>query len=156
MRKLMVASLAALGLLLSVAAAPAPAVEIGRDGCTPGYWKNHTDNWQEADPAKPVSNKFAVTSQLDGVTQLEALSLPGGPGVAGAERILIRAAMAAYLNAAHEGLGYPWRRTSEGLDGRPPLVPTVDAAIASGDRQTMLDLATWLDNDNNGGTCPLN
>ncbi|QCC78503.1 hypothetical protein [Nocardioides daphniae] len=74
--------------------------------------------------------------------------------MAGAELILARAAAAAYLNAAHEGLGYPWRRWETGLDGRGPLIATVRAALASGDRATILDLASRLDADNNLG-CPL-
>ena len=28
----------------------AQAVGTGHEGCTPGYWKNHTDSWQEAAP----------------------------------------------------------------------------------------------------------
>jgi hypothetical protein len=87
-------------------------------------------------------------------TFLQALQGGGGSGAAGASAILARAASAAYLNAAHEGLGYPWRRKGLGLDGRPPLVATVNAAFRSGDRATMLALASRLDAENNLG-CPL-
>lgn len=120
----------------------------------PGYWKNHTDNWQEAAPSKLVSSVYTVSSSLSTTTFEEGLALPGGPGLAGAERILVRAAVAGYLNAAHEGLGYPWRRYASGLDGRPALVKTVNAALTSGDRAMMLDLASRIDADNNLG-CPL-
>jgi hypothetical protein len=145
------------GLLGLVAPAPAGATNIGHEGCTPGYWKNHTDNWQEAKPTTLFSNKYSAGTSgvLVGLTFKDTLQGGGGPGVAGAELILARAATAAYLNAAHEGVGYPWRRAAPGLDGRPPLVDTVNAALASGDRATMLDLAAWLDADNNLG-CPLN
>lgn len=151
---------AALALAASVlgGATTASAVEIGHEGCTPGYWKNHTDNWEEARPDSLFSDKFGTggtSGVLAGLTFEQALAGGGGSGVAGAELILARAATAAYLNAAHEGLGYPWRRTSEGLDGRPPLVPTVRDALNSGDRATMLALAARLDADNNLG-CPLN
>jgi hypothetical protein len=131
-------------------------VQIGKEGCTPGYWKNHKDNWEEAKTTTLFSKRFSdgTTGVLEGLTFLEALKGGGGPGVAGAERILARAATAAYLNAAHEGLGYPWRRNADGLGGRPPLVATVNAALASGDRATMLALAERLDADNNLG-CPL-
>jgi hypothetical protein len=148
------------GLLLSLLGgatlAPAGAHNIGKEGCTPGYWKNHTDNWEEASPTDLFSDVFSAgtTGVLDGVTLEEALAGGGGPGTAGAELILARAATAAFLNAAHEGLGYPWRRYSTGLDGRPPLVETVNAALASGDRATILELAARLDADNNLG-CPL-
>jgi hypothetical protein len=142
--------------LIGTGAVPANAVNIGNEGCTPGYWKNHTENWQEAKPGGLFSAKFSdgTSGVLVGVTLQQALAGGGGPGVAGAERILARAATAAYLNAAHEGLGFPWRRNATGLGGRPPLVATVVAALESGDRATMLALATRLDADNNLG-CPL-
>jgi hypothetical protein len=159
MKKLIAAIVTALtvGLLGVASSSPASAVAIGEEGCTPGYWKNHKDNWQEAKTTTLFSNRFSdgTTGALDGLTFLEALKGGGGPGVAGAELILARAATAAYLNAAHEGVGYPWRRNATGLDGRPPLVDTVVAALESGDRATMLALAERLDADNNLG-CPLN
>ena len=125
-------------------------------GCTPGYWKNHTDSWQEANPSQLVKSKFsAATATVANETLLEALQGGGGPGVDGASKILARAAVAAWLNAANDDLGYPWQRFDVGLGGRPKLVPTVNAAFASGDRDTMLDLASRLDADNNLG-CPLN
>lgn len=146
----------ALVFTLAGAAAPAAAVNIGHEGCTPGYWKTHTDNWEEASPGDLFSDVFGegTSGVLVGVTLEEALAGGGGPGTAGAELILARAATAAFLNAAHDGLGYPWRRFSTGLDGRPPLVSTVVAALESGDRATMLALASQLDDDNNLG-CPL-
>ncbi len=145
------------GLLAAVASAPAHAHNIGKEGCTPGYWKNHTGKWEEAKPTTLFRKPFnrGTSGVLDDLTFLEALAGGGGKGVAGAERIMPRAATAAYLNAAHEGVGYPWRRHAEGLDDRPPLVPTVNAALRSGDRGTMLELAERLDADNNLG-CPLN
>lgn len=153
-----VATSAAAGLvvgLLSVGA-PASAVTIGHEGCTPGYWKNHVESWEEMSPSTLFSSVFGsgTSGALAGVTFAQALQGGGGSGVAGAERILARAAAAAYLNAAHDGLGYPWRRHAVGEDGRPPLVATVMEALASGDRQTMLALASRLDADNNLG-CPL-
>ncbi|MGH3508361.1 MAG: hypothetical protein ACRDO2_14275 [Nocardioidaceae bacterium] len=142
------------GLVLG--SVPAQSNEIGYDGCTPGYWKDQTDNWQEAALGDLLSSHCAVTSNLSGIALEQAFALSGGPGAAGAERILVRAAAAAScLNAAHEGLGFRWRRMAAGLDGRPKLVPTVNAAIASDDRGDMLDLAERLDDDNDLG-CPLN
>ena len=147
------ASLAA-ALFLSVAPT-AQAVVIGEEGCTPGYWKNHTSNWEETTPAHLVGNLYsAAPSVVSGRTLEQGLAGGGGPGADGAAKVLTRAAVAAWLNAAHEGLGYPWRRYDTGLEGRTPLVQTVNAAFASGDRATMLDLAVRLDADNNLG-CPL-
>lgn len=144
---------ATLALTLAGAAAPATAVNIGHEGCTPGYWKTHTDNWEEVNPDDLFSD--GTSAVLVGVTLEQALAGSGGSGVSGAERILARAATAAFLNAAHEGVGFPWRRYSTGLDGRPPLVATVVAALESGSRADMLALAARLDADNNLG-CPLN
>jgi len=140
-------------------AAPAQATNVGNEGCTPGYWKNHPTSWEEVNPTALLTfdhtsvafPPFAPSSSdLDGNgtadTFMDALNFKGGAGLVGAERILFRAAVAAWLNAANEGVGYPLRRAE--------FVAEVNAAIASGDRQTMLDLAAELDTLNNLG-CPL-
>jgi hypothetical protein len=146
--------------MLSVAT-PAQAYKVGNEGCTPGYWKNHTDNWYEnvdsegnfTDPI-PTTKKLAPAlvpsdHRLANTTFLDALNFGGGPGLEGAEQILLRAAVAAWLNAAHEGLGYPLRRGE--------LQTMVYAALATGDRDTILELATYLDDLNNSPYgCPLN
>jgi hypothetical protein len=144
--------------LVTVTAPGAQATNIGTQGCTPGYWKNHTSNWQE-DPSHyynagklTLAHAHFVTANLpNNDLMLTALSYKGGPGAAGAEQILLRAAAAAWLNAAHEGVGYPLRRYSTDH----PIVASVNAAIASGNRESMLTLAKELDADNNLG-CPLN
>jgi hypothetical protein len=127
---------------------------IGNEGCTPGYWKNHTDNWQEYTPDTTLSSLWtfpASLSQYGDLTMLQALEGRGGTGVSGATQILLRAAVAAYLNAAHEGLGYPYRRFDEPGD----LESSINAALASEKRRVILALATKLDRANNLG-CPLN
>ena len=53
--------------------------------------------------------------------------------------------MAALLNAAVPGVDYPLTQAQ--------IVAQVNAALASGDRDTMIDLAATLDNLNNLG-CP--
>lgn len=63
-------------------------------------------------------------------------------------------AAAAWLNAAHEGLGYPLRRYGK-ADGVVGFVQRVDEAIASGNAKTMETLKNELDAANNLG-CPLN
>ncbi len=147
------------GLLLpgAVLASPVSATNIGNEGCTPGYWKNHTDNWfEDVGVSIPVSKTlggagFKPKNVDKSDTLLTALQYHGGRGAAGAERILLRAAAAAYLNAAHEGLGYPYRRNNDPLN----IIESVNDAIASGNRARMLALATVLDDANNLG-CPLN
>ena len=157
MRRLLTAVILAVAVMTVGISAPASAVRVGNEGCTPGYWKNHTDNWEEAAPGQLLSSIYseAANTSLSGNTLLEALQGNGGSGVEGAERILARAAVAAWLNSAHEGLGFPWRRNATGLNGEPALVSAVNAAFASQNRATMLDLARTLDQDNNLG-CPLN
>ena len=144
-----------LALVLAAVAfsSPAGAHRIGNEGCTPGYWKNHTSNWQEYRPASKLGYNFAIPAALAGFrddTFLQALRYKGGSGVNGAARILFRAAVAAHLNAAHEGVGYPYRRFQD--PGH--LRQQVNAALASLNRATMLDLAARLDAANNLG-CPL-
>jgi hypothetical protein len=84
---------------------------------------------------------------LDNVTLRQALSFKDGPGTAGVARILLRAAVAALLDSAHPDIDYP-RSTAD-------VIADVNAALASLDPSTMLDLAAELDADNNLG-CPLN
>jgi hypothetical protein len=133
--------------------APGPGGGSGEDtGCTPGYWKNHTDSWAGTGftPGQTVGSVFSGASafpSLAAQTLLQALQGGGGPGLDGAAKILLRAAAAALLNAGHSGVDYP-RTTAE-------ILADVNAALASGNRDTMLGLATALDNDNNAG-CPLN
>ena len=80
-------------------------------------------------------------------TLLATLGGSGGPGTLGAASILLRAAVAAILNAESAGVDYP--RTTQ------DIIDDVNAALASNDRATMLALAAELDADNNLG-CPLN
>ena len=143
------------GALLSVPSAS--AVNIGDEGCTPGFWKNHPTIWEEYTPATTVGSVWnfgaapAEVAAYANTTFLDALEAGGGSGLEGATKILMRASVAAYLNAAHEGVGYPFRRLTA-----PPepggMQPLIDAALASGDRDQMLALATLLDNTNNLGS----
>jgi len=71
---------------------------------------------------------------------LQSLQGGGGSGTLGAAKILLRAAVAALLNAAHPNLDYP--RTPAAV------ISAVNTALASNSRSTMLTLATALDNDN--------
>jgi hypothetical protein len=142
-------------MALSLAVAgPVAATNIGEEGCTPGYWKNHTDNWEEYSPGQTLDELFDFPASLSGLaddTLLEALNYGGGPGLTGGAEILMRAAVAAYLNAAHEGLGYPYRRFTDPGN----LEAWINSALASEHRGTMISLAATLDAANNLG-CPLN
>lgn len=148
-----IAACGSLLLAASMAAAPAQADMIGMEGCTPGYWKNHPGSWQEeqnvpydATTLTLRDSGFVTVNMPRGDLMMAALNYGGGPGAAGAERILLRAAAAAWLNAATEELGYPLRRY-----GPTGFIAEVNTAIASGDRAAMLELATMLDEKNNLG-----
>lgn len=123
----------------------------GDEGCTPGYWKNHPGSWPATgytttQKVKTVFSEASLFPALGNSTLHQALYFDGGSGLDGAAEILLRAAVAALLNAAHPGVDYP-RTTGE-------VVAQVNSALASGNRDTMLTLAAQLDADNNLG-CPL-
>jgi len=120
----------------------------GDEGCTPGYWKNHPEAWTGFTTGQTLESVFDVPDSLglDSVSLHSALSFGGGPGTLGASQILLRASVAALLNSASSGVDYPLTTAQ--------VIAQVNAALATLDRSTILDLATDLDNKNNGG-CPL-
>jgi hypothetical protein len=88
------------------------------EGCTPGKWKNWTglgpgnqsNHWAATGYtfAQTVGSVFTgVDASLAATTLLEALDGGGGPGDVGKQKILLRAAVAALLNASHPGVAYP-------------------------------------------------
>jgi hypothetical protein len=138
------------------------------EGCTPGYWKQdqHFDSWVGHLPSDPLVGLFSEVgfepyashvAALDGggsavmgdATLVEALQFGGGDTVADKAEILLRAAVAAVLNADNPGVDYPWTSAA--------IIDAVNAALASQDATQIINLATDLDGDNNGpGGCPLN
>jgi hypothetical protein len=126
---------------------PTPtATPVPPGGCTPGFWKNHLAAWLVS-PNTTLETVFNVPDSLgmDNDTLLEALNFGGGPGVDGAAQILFRAAAAAYLNSLNPSIHYPLTTAQ--------VISQVNSALASGDRATMLSLASSLDQKNNLG-CP--
>jgi choice-of-anchor A domain-containing protein len=133
----------------------------GTEGCTPGYWRQdqHSDSWTSPyDPTDLVRSTFNVTPFLSGGeldlngdgeddTLLDALEYnQSGTGVTGAAMRLLRAAVAALLNAASPDVDYPLS-TGE-------VISQVNAALASGSASTIEALKDELDDYNNLG-CPL-
>jgi hypothetical protein len=133
-------------------------------GCTPGFWKQeqHFGHWLPTGylPDTVLNSVFdfpadGPVASLGSDTMLDALNYGGGPGLDGAARILLRAAVAAVLNAAHPDVEYAFTEDD--------VIADVSAALNSGSRADMLALATELDNANNGVTldnegtesCPL-
>jgi len=125
-------------------------------GCTPGFWKNCTGQWACYTPATGqdatlVKTVFAAAgvqpyTALGNATLHQALSFQGGSGITGAAQILLRAATAAVLNACKTEAGqlsYPLTRQQ--------IIDQVNAALATGNRATILALAATLDGYNNLG-----
>jgi hypothetical protein len=126
-----------------------PTEDPGTEGCTPGYWKNHTDSWTTYTTSQTAGSVFELGSYPThaGKTLLQTLDGGGGSGVDGALKTLLRAATAALLNADNPDVDY----TMTSAD----IIDDVNEAIATGDRATILALAASLDADNNLG-CPIN
>lgn len=143
--------LVALALFFSAGTAYAGEYEECKEGCTPGYWKQaqHFGSWTA--PYTPDTNlrDIFVTSPVELVpddTLLEALNYGGGPGVTGATQILLRAAVAALLNASSPDVSFP---VSVGH-----VVDTTISRIETQYRPTILTRAAYFDSINNLG-CPL-
>lgn len=115
-------------------------------GCTPGFWKqpHHVDSWTGYATSDTLQGVFGPNAHAG--TLLDGLQFGGGSGVDGAKRILLRAAVAALLNARQPGFDYAHTEAE--------VIAQVTAALGSGNRATMLELASVLDADNNAG-CPL-
>ena len=123
-------------------------------GLTPGYWKNHPLKWPslyipDGPSATKVGDPIAFDgawesisqlSALAGDTLMKALAYPGGKGLVGAAQTLLRAGTAALLNAAHPDINYRYTEDE--------VRKAVEDALNSGSRNTMLDVATDLDNWN--------
>jgi hypothetical protein len=119
---------------------------------TPGFWKNHWGNpdrpnqkdaWAwvpNYDPYDLVGDVFTTDwthygLELEGLTLYEALSLKGGRGIDGGVQIMLRASVAALLNAdLNEWLG------SQGVPGFPAFYGETPADV-------ILAVNTALDHD---------
>jgi hypothetical protein len=79
----------------------------------------------------------------DTKTLLEGLSGGGGDDLEGAQKILIRAAIASLLNAQHDLVPFEYDEDE--------IIDMVNDALATGDRDIILALADYLDELNNRG-----
>jgi hypothetical protein len=111
---------------------PTTTMPEGKEGCTPGFWKNHPEDWEGFSPDQTLDEVFdaAGLGSLGSTTLLDALSFRGGPSVVAAKRILLRHAVAALLNSAHSGVDFGMT-TAE-------VISLVDDALASDDRDEIL------------------
>ena len=131
-------------------AAPVASTSGGLQGCPRGFWKQlrHLDSWSFYSPGQTLESVFDVPDayRVDNIPLLDALSFDGGPTIGDAARNLVRAGVAGLLNAQSADVNYPIT-TSQ-------VIAEVDAAIASGDRTTILAEANRLEGMNNL-RCPL-
>jgi hypothetical protein len=129
---------------------PPPTTTAPEDGegCTPGFWKNHPEDWEGFSTGQTLASVFspAGLGGLGSTTLLDALSFKGGPTVTAAKRILLRHAVAALLNSAHSGVDFGMT-TAE-------VIAAVNAALASNDRDSILAAKDDLAALNRSG-CPL-
>jgi hypothetical protein len=83
---------------------PPPPPPPGDDGCTPGYWKNHLDEWGPTGlhPADSFNATFGVDFFDPDITLDQAVNARGG-------RInkVARHGTAALLNVLHPDVSYP-------------------------------------------------
>ena len=145
---------------LSVGPPPPPPQVLGIQGCTPGYWKTnpHASSWPATGYARVqlIGSVFTVPSSytlnstlLSNYSLLAGLNFQGGSTLSGKAEILLRAAIAGILNAAHANVAYELTSAQ--------IISSVNSALASANGTTIIDLATRLDLMNNGrGGCPLN
>jgi hypothetical protein len=116
-----------------------------QEGCTLGYWKNHTDRWcQDYRTCDLFGEVFVdAPSNLANLTLLEALNLGGG-GIYN----LARQGVAALLNTCSDEVDYAGY-----FDNSSSVIDAVNAAYRTAGTAPGL-LASQLDTLNNSG-CPL-
>ncbi|MFV5689229.1 T9SS type A sorting domain-containing protein, partial [Flavobacterium sp. ZT3R25] len=116
------------------------------EGCTLGYWKNHTDRWCSSySPSMLFGDVFVnAPSNLANLTLLQALNLGGG-GIYN----LARQGVAALLNVCSDEVDFPAPYGSNTQS----VINAVNAAYLAGGTEPG-KLATQLDILNNTG-CPL-
>ncbi|MGH2457658.1 MAG: hypothetical protein ACRDIY_02190, partial [Chloroflexota bacterium] len=119
-----------------------------QQGCSPGYWKNHPQNWVGYSPSQTLGSVFTIPSSLNTMssltldTLLDALSSGGGSTLSDKALLLLHQAVAALLNIT-AGLNYPTYTSTAALIG------AVNSALASLDATTIDNLQGTLDTDNN-------
>jgi hypothetical protein len=81
------------------------ATKKGTEGCTPGYWKNHTDSWVGYSSGQAFSSVF--DNAFPGKSLLTVLKQPASSGGTNALNDLGRHTVAALLNAS-SSVDYPY------------------------------------------------
>lgn len=131
-------------------------------GRTPGYWKNHPEDWNSGYlPNQFIQDVFTVPSSYltGGILDLDkngakdklidGLGYRGGSTLAGSAQIMFRAAIAGLLNEAYYGADYP------GATSTAALITEVNSKLATLNRAQLIQLATFYDYWNNAVHSPL-
>jgi hypothetical protein len=131
------ASLAWIAATLSLPTTTPP--DMGGEGCTPGYWRNHVGSWVGFAPGDDYGTVFGVAPTVGSINLLDAVRLGGG-----GERALIRHSVAALLNAANPNVSYEFSVAE--------VIAIVQNAYFTGNFESAKNL---LEAENEAG-CPLN
>jgi uncharacterized repeat protein (TIGR01451 family) len=123
-------------------------VQMGTEGCTPGYWKNQPECWECFTPDTPMGDVYTFPSELSGFaddTLMDGLRYGGGGGLEGAVRNMLRHANAALQNGCDPDVEYPM-----GLNA---VIDAVNTALATLDPDAIQALHSELAMYNEYG-CP--
>jgi hypothetical protein len=91
---------------------PVIEIPVGGEGKTPGYWKNHHEDWVGYNPNASYNDVFGVTVEVNNkndsdkngvVTLHEAVSAKGG-----GQNAYLRHSVAALLNITHPNVAYEY------------------------------------------------
>ena len=110
----------------------------GGEGHTPGYWKNHLDEWQGYTPDDDFDTVFGVDVYNPDITLDDGIRAKGG-GLSA----LTRHAVAALLSAAHANVDYPMTEAE--------VIAAVQDALGDQNNWTIKSLKNQLDEYNNLG-----
>ena len=130
--------------IVGMSPAFATTTSPGLAGCTPGFWKNSHGSWPTEDLTQTVGTLFTLPSCASSFGPDLLVDAVEYKGNAGMTAILLRAAVAAYLNEKVFGGSY-------GFSG---VVNAVNVALVDCDEDIMEALKDQLDSANNAG-CPL-
>ena len=119
------------------------AETLGRQGCTPGYWKQtqHFDSWAVYTQTDKYDSVFGVTAFPVSLTLLQALQ-QGGGGI----NALGRHSTAALLNAVSPNVNYPISSSD--------VIAMTKAALDSGNATLIQQTKNQLESYNSLG-CPI-
>lgn len=123
-------------------------------GCDSSFWAmpDHFSSWEEYVPDQRVGSLFGHAENYAEMSLADAL----GNQTSGEDsrRTLLREAVTAALNAANDSLAFPYARYEDGVDGRPPIVPTTNRLLTSGTNAEIVEFINDLSLANHL-ECPL-